>query len=398
MKVAVVGEVFSPNLGDGVIFECVSHLFAERGVEVVPIDLRGRRGWEPQGAAGSPAPAAGGARRVAQLAVRRSRALRRGITAWRWYSRERAHSAREWDAIIRSCDAVVIGGGQMLLDIGFSFAPRIAEIVRLARRQGKPVAFFGCGAGSRWGLVATRIYAGALNYASYVSVRDRASARMVARVLKPGREVVAHPDPGFAAGTVYPAGGGGAGVVGLGVQPAQHLRNFSPALESVDDATYLEFWATVARSVAAAGQEVEVFSNGDAEDQEAAARIHAHLVERGIRATLAPHPRTPAELVGLIAGYSAVLCTRMHAGIVSFALGRRTIPISWDPEKVRNVWDFLGRGEAVLDAEVLLHPDRWTLADPRGPRAAVLGAEERAEVRAELQREADACLDALRRA
>ncbi|HEX8359355.1 MAG TPA: polysaccharide pyruvyl transferase family protein, partial [Longimicrobium sp.] len=369
-------------------------LFAQRGVETVPVDFGLKDSWARPGGEPVAKPEARGARRAAQFAVRRSRLLRRGINAGRWYLKDRERHARKWEEAIGSCDAVVIGGGQLLVDIGFTFAPRIAEVVRIARRQGKPVAFFGCGAGSQWGPVATRLYGEALGYASYISVRDRASARMVERVLEPGR-VVTHADPGFVADTVYPvAAREGTPVVGLGMQPLQHLHNFVPGVRHVDEAAYHDFWATVAAGAAQSGARIELFSNGTTEDHAEATRIHQHLATRGVRATLAERPTVPAELAAVLGHYSAMLCTRMHAGIVGFSLGARVVPISWD-RKVNNVWDLLGRGDRVLGAEVLAHPERWASADPQRANAAFLGAEERQKLHAEVQGAADTCLGRL---
>lgn len=394
MRVAVVAEIFSPNLGDGIIYECVRHLFGRRGVEVVPVDFGLRDSWAEGGGEPAPRPPASGARKVAQVAVRRSRMLRRGLNAAQWYGRDRRRHAAKWEEAIASCDAVVVGGGQLLVDIGFTFAPRIWEAVRIARRHGKPVAFFACGAGSQWGPVATRLYGDALNYASYVSVRDRVSARMVAGVLKPGHTVVTHADPGFVADLVYPAAPRAGTTVGFGMQPLLHLHNFVPAVRHVGEAAYYDFWAAAGAEVAKSGASIELFSNGTTEDHAEATRIHRLMTERGLRPTLAPRPRVPAELAGVLGRYSGLLCTRMHAGIVGFSLGARVVPISWD-RKVDNVWDLLGRGGSVLGAEVLAHPERWASAHPGRANAAFLGAEERQKLHDEVQREADACLGKL---
>ncbi len=394
MKVAVVGEIFSPNLGDGVIFECIRHLFAARGVEVVALDFGMRTGWSDEPAPPA-APEAGGVRRAAQFVVRRSRLVRRGLTASRWYLRQRRVHSLRWERVVRECDAVVIGGGHLLVDIGFTFAPRIAEIVRLAEKHGKPVAFFACGAGSRWGRVATRIYGHALNYASYVSVRDHVSAAAVRKVLKPGREVVVHADPGFATAAAYPPAARREGAtVGFGAQPVQHIRNHVPELRDLDERAYHDFWAAVGAEVEKTGATVELFSNGTAEDQAEAESLHRHLTAAGLRPRLAPRPRVPAELVERIGGYDALLCTRMHAGIVGFSMGARVVPISWD-RKVDNVWDFMGRGEAVLAPQVFRHPGEWAAASPRGDRAASLGSDERARLHSALQDAADTCLTRL---
>ena len=43
--IAVIGEVFSPNLGDGVIADCMALLVERSGARAVHVDLSGKEGW-----------------------------------------------------------------------------------------------------------------------------------------------------------------------------------------------------------------------------------------------------------------------------------------------------------------------------------------------------------------
>jgi hypothetical protein len=44
----IAGEVFSPNLGDGIIFETMRDLYqqVDASVKVIPLDISGRHAWE----------------------------------------------------------------------------------------------------------------------------------------------------------------------------------------------------------------------------------------------------------------------------------------------------------------------------------------------------------------
>ena len=394
-RVAVAGEIFSSNLGDGVIHACVRDLFARHGVSVVPLDFAGKLNWSEAPAGVATSHRVSWVRSAARIPVRRSRTLRRIIGAWRWYGQRRRSLSETWAKEISSSDAVVIGGGQLLTD-GFVFAPRIVEIARLARLLGKPIAFFGCGAGSGWGMVAKTMYGNAFSRAAYISVRDQVSARLVESALPPGRPVAVHPDPGFVVDRVFNGTRPQSEVrkLGLGPQPLQHIWNFVPHLRSVTEETYYSFWAKIAEQAERSGFAVEFFSNGDPDDQAQVERICDFMSVRGLPFSVANRPQHPAELATILRGYTDVICTRMHAGIVAFSFGATVYPISWD-RKVNNVWDVLGRSQAVISPEILLQPERWLDVAGLRREAAAADSEERTAIAARIDEAAFDCLSAL---
>ena len=38
-KIVLVGEIYSSNLGDGVIYKCMTELFSSDTISIIPLDL-----------------------------------------------------------------------------------------------------------------------------------------------------------------------------------------------------------------------------------------------------------------------------------------------------------------------------------------------------------------------
>tara|TARA_R110002073_G_scaffold5619_9_gene34527 strand:- start:4705 stop:5916 length:1212 start_codon:yes stop_codon:yes gene_type:complete len=362
----VFGEFYSPNLGDGVIYRCEEKLFADCGVSVVPVDLSGRPGWETIVDQEMPEKV-GFLHKLAGLAMPKSRTLRRMYSCIRWFLVRRRQQSRVWQPLIQSADAVVIGGGQLLTDMNFGFALRIHEVARLARRNGKPLAFFGCGVGlNGWDFITLWLYRSALKHARYVSVRDNASAQILKPQLKVSCRFGVHPDPAFYVDRITANRQGGAkpDCIGFNIQPAQHFRSFVPRLSQLSDLDYLDFWFKLIRDACAAGNSAIVLTNGEPLDYAVALRLVGKLADNGISVELGRRPQSPGELLEQLAGVSRLVCTRMHAGIIAYGLGANVAAISWD-KKVVGVWQAVGLGGNVVPPEVLLLDDPWEYFLPR---------------------------------
>ncbi len=331
MKLAVFGEIYSPNLGDGVIFDCLDHALRAQGLATVPADLSLRTAWPEPAAAvdGDDAPPTG----IARAGLRRSLTLRRAATALKWWQGGRAAFTGRYAPAIEAADGVVIGGGQLLVERQYGFPLKIAAILAMARAASKPVAVFSCGADAGMGPLAQRIYRNLLRDSICTIVRDRRSAAVL-REIGGDIPVRTAPDAGFLAGEVYPAAIAPSGRrrLGINVMPRETVAAFAPGVGP--RRAYDEFWKELVRTAGAAGWEVVLLSNGDPQDHRAAREIHAGL--EGV-AQLAPRPAAPGELAQLLASVDALVTSRMHAGILAWSLGKAVLPLVWD-SKVRGVW------------------------------------------------------------
>lgn len=360
-RVAVFGEVFSPNLGDGVIFECVKHLFAMQGVEAFPVDLSGRKYWDNSVHSKSDDRSENFVRTLLRAPMRKSQLLRKAYSAFRWYLRVRKSVREEWEKIVLDSDAIVIGGGQLLTDVNFGFPPKVYEVFLLARRHNKPLAIFGCGVGAKWSYIARKMYVDVLQYADYISLRDRESLRMISlNAHWVSGKINVHPDPAFIVSHVYGKGSSPekSDTLGVNFQPAEHFRAFVPELKHLSDSVYFEFWRELIRGAAKTRASVVVMTNGDILDYHSAKIIVDSLIKEGVNVTLNQRPVIPSQLADQIDEVSDLISTRMHAGIIAYGLGKSVTPVAWDG-KIRNVWAVLGLEKAVVPAVVVGGKSSW---------------------------------------
>jgi polysaccharide pyruvyl transferase WcaK-like protein len=363
-RVAVFGEAHSSNLGDGVIYDCISYLFGKHGVTTIPVDLSGRSESVSVDGTQTEINEPSALRKLVKKPFQSNRQLGRAHAVLDWYVLKRNRQVRQWSNTILSADAVVIGGGQILTDRFFRFPPRIYEVARLAKLHGKPLAIFGCGSDQRWGYLAAKLYAKVLQQAVYVSARDQNSASYLSEYVDSDVSVDVHPDPAFVVGALSPqlVGLVQNDVLGVNLQPANDFRRNVPSLSALTDNQYFEFWAKVLLGASNSGRQVRLLTNGSWDDYSTARKVIAHLHNKGVAIELEPRPVCVNELVEQISKLSSMVSTRMHAGIVARGLGKSVAPISWDP-KVSAVWQQVGGLKYVLPAETLLSQDPWPIIE-----------------------------------
>lgn len=387
-RVAVFSEVYSENLGDGVIFDCMEEIFAPYGVHAVACDISGRSGWSSDATA--PRDERRAHRRLASWLLRRSRFMRRLLNGVMW--RLRKSRSRAFEQEIKLADAIIIGGGQLLTDRDWRFPPAILLILNLAKKHKKPIAIFGCGT-EILGFRARRIYRKVLNYACYVSVRDAVS-RTVLEAIRPtgGAHIDVHPDPVFALSGL-PSGDASSQIdcerlLAFNVQPPSHFRQFAPELSGMSDDEYVNFWLRLAAGALTHAERLLLICNGDREDFHFAHYLATKLRLRGLSVDVVPRPTRPHEVIDQYRNVSRLVCTRMHAGIIAASLGVEVAPIVWD-KKVDNVWEEFGTAAHVVPAKAILAEDPWSVVaryfqhSPRSRDSLFASADERLRAAAE---------------
>lgn len=358
-RIAVCGEIFSSNLGDGVIFDSIKYLLSKHNIEAVPLDLSGRSKWQPPSPLHNDNVSTGMKGLILQPLVRNSSKLRRSYSYIKWYSVSKRISESKWDNIISSCDAVIIGGGQLLTDIDFGFPPKIYEIYKIAKRLKKPLAIYGCGVDGPWSIPAQHMYKKTLEYAKYISVRDAYSREIILKNIGNKSPVEVHPDPGFIAFYAYNESiQKSENIIGFNIQPVSHFRAFVPSLKRLSEESYVNFWVRLIQGAYAEGYEPLIITNGDNNDFLQAKSVQSELFNLGIKSEVLPRATSPSQLIQQLSPIPILVSTRMHAGIIAYSLGSKVFAISWD-KKVKNVWSTIASSYNVVDAEVLLKKDPW---------------------------------------
>lgn len=347
MKIALLNVKYSPNLGDGLLAECLERELAGAlpGARVFSIDLAGRRGW----------PLPGPSRRAHAIALLEAlpdwgrRALVRVALALLVRLRLRRHVGRS----LRGVDAVVVGGGNLLTDADLNFPMKLAGALAEVARQRLPVAIHAVGAGAGWSRAGRALFARAFRAVPLVTVavRDERSqqawrAQLSDAGLPPPALVR---DPGLLASRHYPRSAPPAEgpLAGLCITAPMALRYHA---ETASECTDLAAWyGDAARVLVEQGFSVALFTNGSPEDRDYLARHGAAWVLHARGPVTVTNPfADPAALAAFVSGCDLVVAHRMHACIAAHSFGVPTIGLAWDI-KLESFFDLAGRSGFLID-------------------------------------------------
>lgn len=340
---------YSPNLGDGLLSECLEDALIAHGASpaTTSVDLAGRIAYG-QGMAG----------RGTIMAT--LDALPDGLRHYAVRAPLAVQSRRKWgphyENGLRKMHAVSIGGGNLLSDHDLNFPTKLALALRHARSSGLPVAIYACGMAQSWSAEGDRrlrkeLESGVLRA---VFLRDEASKRRWdARFAQvSGCEATVVRDPGLLAARTYaPAARaeGGQPVIGLGLMSHVAIRYHADTRLSKADLA--RWYIELARTLRQSGARVCAFTNGSPEDRAAASELKPELVALGVE-TDTLEPATPADLAATVAGCQAIVAYRMHALIAAYAFGVPGLALSWD-DKVDAFMASVGRSDWLGDPQIL---------------------------------------------
>lgn len=171
-RILIIGEVYSSNLGDGVICETVDYLFSKEN-ETFLLDISGRTKYEVNNVLNIKGFICSKKyehfkkmiKKVLNLVGGRiqSQRMRSAIDQYKKHFQEQFYRIQP--------DAIIFAGGQMFMGC---FLEQIDFIVKTAEINGIPVFFNACGCGEINGFIEQKILNSILNNSAvqYISVRD----------------------------------------------------------------------------------------------------------------------------------------------------------------------------------------------------------------------------------
>jgi polysaccharide pyruvyl transferase WcaK-like protein len=347
-RIVLAGTLYSANLGDAMIADCLTHLLqrVDPDADVRLLDLDGRaEPEETEEPAAVFGPVRLGKRHLPLDVLRRLIALR---AVARWRGGGETAAARVWADALRAADRVVIGGGQLLKDDNLNFPLKIYSVARRARRMQLPVHVAVCGVGEHWSPAAAALFRPVLWRAATVTVRDSRSLERLRRHV-PGVPASASFDPAIWAADVYGPAPARGDAVGLGVMAPEQLRFFMPGGRRIPEERIVAFWVGLVTDLNSAGRACELFTNGLPTDDRFARAVHGAVHRAGpARCTLAPRPVKPRELALRISGYAGIAAARLHACLAALSYRVPVVGLSWD-DKVASVFADAGRPETCVD-------------------------------------------------
>jgi polysaccharide pyruvyl transferase WcaK-like protein len=330
-RIALVNVRYSPNLGDGLIAECLEWALRQHlpAADIVSIDLAGRTAYSAQS----------GAHRGRALAILSilPRSIRRLVFSSALRVLIHLKYRPVWEAQLANSDVAILGGGQLLADADLNFPLKIRSISLLCRRLGLTGAVFGAGVSRDWSHRGKATFLEALQALSpkYVALRDADSIANWCRHIRPAKLPDAHlcRDPGLLAAKLYSSPRDRLRerpLVGLGVVHPHTLNMHAnvPAL-SLHKAQHA--WVEIIRALDSQGLDVALFTNGPLDDEGFLTEILCAAHDAGASGVVRlSRPSQPSALAANIAHCDAIIAHRLHANIVAYAFAIPHVGLGWD--------------------------------------------------------------------
>ncbi len=344
LRVICFNDFFSANLGDRLLGRCLHDaLRGELGARVDGWDIDGKS--EP--ASDEPA-SPWTARQLIRPLVPRRVKTRLNVR------RARNRLLSQWKTEINGTpvSAIVVGGGHLLTGTTEYFPARLNAVAELARALGVGIHVHSVGVShpETWEAAAgeeLRRFLHAAPIAS-ISVRDEQSADHLNTAGLARTDIRIAPDPGLLAARTFGAKKRSPRErprIGLGIMSRATVSSIRSEPSGITD----QFWIDAARQLTASGADISLFTTGELGDIRAARRISELLSNSGIAHNAsAIAPEDDADLVDHLAGLDAILAQRLHASIISYALGVPSVGLGWDP-KVRAFYRLTNRIDYFLD-------------------------------------------------
>lgn len=333
--ILLAGVPYSPNVGDGVIADCLGHEVArsQPGCTIAHLDLAGRQDAGRQAVPGR-------SRKLAILA-RLPGWLRQTVVRIALGKMMRGF-APDWQAKIAPADAVLISGGQLFSDSDLNFPIKIAALSKLTARAKKPLAVVAAGVAANWSGTGARMFQRMIDCdLRHIGLRDAGSQAAWRAQFLGGPQAVHVRDPGLLVAQCYQISPPAPEVmaklpVGICITDALSLKHHAD--QTVAGLTWpggmRGFYSDMILALAKEGHRLALFCNGAEEDAALLKAIAADSRMRPLKDSrqleICPPPVTGRDLALIIAGCRAVIAHRLHACIVAYGLERPIIGLTWD--------------------------------------------------------------------
>lgn len=352
MKLVVVGEFDSDNLGDILIGEGQLRLFsrlAETTLLPLEPDVASRLTHKV-----SAKTKANPLRRLHRLCYGRSVHYRHAVELLQYLGSHRVYLAQAQQAIVGK-DLLVIGGGQLLSDGTLRMLLRVYNLTRAAAYAGIPAVAFGTGVAQPRTIISRhllgKIIVGLSSTSRFrdrhsISVVDRYTRRIVS--CEERLNQIATPD-----GAIFGLVGSGRFIqrindrfrVGIAPMSTASLATAGSKSKNVD-----VWWADAVKEVCRRGYEPILFCSGVAADWYFCQAIQRKLLVDGYEVEIAPRPTSTKEFVDLLATMRCVLCQRLHISITYYCIGGVPMSAGWD-RKVAEFYASIGLSSRVLSID-----------------------------------------------
>lgn len=342
MKIVQFGLRYSPNLGDGVISDCLAYglTHLRPDAQIHTVDISGRDDY-------------------GDVTIK-NRALIIGLLHYlpQWARHRLAHwklakvlDAVEpaWRATLIDADLAIIGGGMLFSDASLNFPIKIARVCQLLNAQATPTAVYGVGVSRNWSHEGTALFSSVFDTdLRMLAMRDETSRRSwAAQTPAASYEPTLVLDPGLLALDCYGPVPEQTDRIGICVTDPRILGHHADSEIAGGARGANAFYTDLIGALIYRGHKVTLFNNGAQEDAVAMTEVaadpsmSAHKQSGDL--SVAPNARNPAELALIIGAMKGVIAHRLHACIVAYSYGCPIIGLGWD----QKLQSFFGLIEAL---------------------------------------------------
>ncbi|MDR3494888.1 MAG: polysaccharide pyruvyl transferase family protein [Ancalomicrobiaceae bacterium] len=373
VRVAIFNVKYSPNLGDGLLSECLEAELARwlPGASIEVLDLAGRSDYG-----------------LGRLFIRTSSLalLHHSPTPVRHLLAETALRYKLWSGLrhrwrqaLTRVDAVIVGGGNLLSDADLNFPLKLDAAMAEVRAADVPAGVFAVGASDNWSARGEKLFRRAFSGTDlyFASTREPRSAEIWRRRLGPTGVAAAEivHDPAQLSSLHFQRGereDRARPLIGLGLVHPIALKYHADE-RNVSSDSQVNWYVALARACVARGWDLVAFTNGSPEDELFLAQMRPALTAASSEGSISFLPRAskPSELARFISTLDLLMAHRLHANIAAYSYAIPQIGFTWDI-KLKTFLAHIGRGNCVctvgVDAiDTVVNLAAWQLASGVDP-------------------------------
>jgi polysaccharide pyruvyl transferase WcaK-like protein len=337
MKISVVGEYYSSNLGDPVIVDSVCYLIkkVDSGINLNIVDLSAR---EPRKSSSDYTKRGLQGNKV----FKNMKYINKNILMFarsvrnlnKWLNRDKNRVESYFDKMFAGSNAIIIAGGQLIMNNNLVFPLRLNSIIKYAKNHNIPVYFNACGVQKYYRTtLGVLILKKLLNDNIVRKITTRDDIDTLGKYVNSSGKIGKVLDSAVVCSEAYGIKKHEhSNVVGLGVIAADMYKRYA---DRTGDSRYfitepelLLFWKNLIEGLNQRYIKWKIFTNGSEIDNDFAYKL-MELLDIS-RDACFEYPVQPKELVEVISQYKTIISHRLHSHIISFSLGIPSIGLIWD--------------------------------------------------------------------
>ncbi|MCI7380913.1 MAG: polysaccharide pyruvyl transferase family protein [Hungatella hathewayi] len=357
MKIGLLGEYYSKNLGEPLLFSCTEYLCRKEGasdLQIKNIDIFGRTfsGDDSVWYYFDKNPI------VLGLKVIRKLAKIFGVINTLWLDEyiwqmgtARKNLIKSFRDQMQGLDGIIVmGAGSIKYDVRLNFAPYYMAFMTTASELGIPVFINCAGIESKYNQKDRRCRQFckvlSMDILKIATTRDDLNT-LKQMIHNPHTEVARIADIGVWSAETFNISKKETNIIGLGIITPIRFAEFK---RRITPQQYEEEMLKIINTLEKQNKKWKLFNNGDVCDSEYAKEL---CEKAGINPSdKLLTPKTPKELVEIISGFQGIITSRLHSCIVSYSLGIPFVAISWN-NKLKYFADNIGVSERVMDSDEL---------------------------------------------